>query len=58
MSPAGEGVHVGEDKGAGAVAAACGLVLAGDDGEGVEDACGDIAGQAVELEVEGIEAGA
>ena len=54
----GQGVHVGEDEVAGAVAAACGLILAADDREGVEDVGGVLAGQAVEVEIEGVEAGA
>ena len=53
----GEGVHVGEDEVAGAVGAELGLVLAADDGEGAEDIVGVIAGKAVEVEVEGVEAG-
>ena len=39
----GEGVHVGEDEVAGAVAAELGLVLPADYGEGAED-CGEVAG--------------
>ena len=54
----GEGVVVGEDHIFGAVAAEGGLVVAADDGEGVEDVGGVCAGEAVEVEVEGVEAGA
>ena len=54
----GEGVHVGEDEVFGAVAAVeFGLILALDDGEGGEDVAGVVAGEAVEVEVEGVEAG-
>ena len=53
----GEGVHVGEDEVAGAVAAELGLVLAADYGEGAEDVAGVVPVQAVEVEVEGVEAG-
>ena len=54
----GEGVEAGEDHGFGAVVAEGGLVAAADDGEGVEDVGGVVAGEAVEVEVEGVEAGA
>ena len=54
----GEGVVVGEDHGFGAVGAEGGFVVAADDGEGVEDVVGVVAGEAVEVEVEGVEAGA
>ena len=54
----GEGVEVGEDHGFGAVVAEGGFVVAADDGEGVEDVGGVVAGEAVEVEVEGVEAGA
>ena len=54
----GEGVVVSEDHCFGAVVAEGGLVVAADDGEGVEDVGGVCAGQAVEVEVEGVEAGA
>ena len=54
----GEGVEVGEDHGFGAVVAEGGFVVAADDGEGVEDVGGGVAGEAVEVEVEGVEAGA
>ena len=54
----GEGVVVGEDHIFGAVVAEGGLVVAADDGEGVEDVGGVGAGEAVEVEVEGVEAGA
>ena len=47
-----------EDHGFGAVVAEGGLVVAADDGEGVEDVGGIVAGEAVEVEVEGVEAGA
>ena len=40
------------------VGAEGGFVVAADDGEGVEDVGGVIAGEAVEVEVEGVEAGA
>ena len=42
----------------GAVGAEGGFVVAADDGEGVEDVGGVCAGEAVEVEVEGVEAGA
>ena len=54
----GEGVVVGEDHGFGAVVAEGGFVVAADNGEGVEDVGGVCAGEAVEVEVEGVEAGA
>ena len=54
----GEGVVVGEDHGFGAVVAEGGFVVAADDGEGVENVGGVCAGEAVEVEVEGVEAGA
>ena len=55
----GEGVHVGEDELLGAVAAVeLGLVFALDDGEGVDDVGGVGAVEAVEVEVERVEAGA
>ena len=54
----GEGVVVGEDHVFGAAVAEGGLVVAADDGEGVEDVGGVGAGEAVEVEVEGVEAGA
>ena len=54
----GEGVHVGEDEVLGAVGVGGGLVLALDDGEGAEDVGDVVAGDAVEVEVAGIEAGA
>ena len=53
-----EGVHVGKDKGFGAVVAELGLVVALDDGEGGEDVGGVVPVEAVEVEVEGVEAGA
>jgi len=53
-----EGVVVGEDHVFGAVVAEGGFVVAADDGEGVEDVGGVFAGEAVEVEVEGVEAGA
>ena len=40
----GEGVHVGEDEVAGAVAAELGLVLPADYGEGAEDVAGVVPG--------------
>ena len=40
----GEGVHVGEDEVAGAVAAELGLVMFLDDGEGAEDVAGVVPG--------------
>ena len=52
----GEGVHVGKDEVAGAVASEPGLVLAPDDGEGVEDVGCVVLVEAVEVEVEGVEA--
>ena len=42
----------------GAVGAEGGFVVAADDGEGVEDVGGVCAGESVEVEVEGVEAGA
>jgi len=54
----GEGVVVGEDHLFGAVGAEGGFVVFADDGEGVEDVGGVCAGEAVEVEVEGVEAGA
>ena len=48
---------MGGDHGFGAVVAEGGFVVA-DDGEGVGDAGGVCAGEAVEVEVEGVEAGA
>ena len=54
----GEGVVVGEDRGFGAVVGEGGFVVAADDGEGVEDVGGVLAGEDVEVEVEGVEAGA
>ena len=54
----GEGVVVGEDHFFGAVVAEGRFVVAADDGEGVEDVGGVVAGEAVEVEVEGVEAGA
>ena len=49
---------VGEDHGFGTVVAEGGFVVAADDGEGVEDVVGVCAGEAVGVEVEGVEAGA
>ena len=54
----GEGVHVGEDEVAGAVVAEGGFVFFADDGEGVQDVLRVFLGQAVEVEVERVEAGA
>jgi len=51
-------VVVGEDHLFGAVGAEGGFVVLADDGEGVEDVGGVGAGEAVEVEVEGVEAGA
>ena len=48
---------VGEDHGFGAVVGEGGFVVATDDGEGVEGEGGVLAGEAVEVEVEGVEAG-
>ena len=56
--PGVQGVHVSQDQFLGAVAAEGGLVLAADDGKGVEDVGRVIPGEAVEVEVEGVEAGA
>ena len=53
-----EGVHVGVDEVAGAVASIRGLVLAADDGEGAQDVAGILSRDAVEVEVEGVQAGA
>ena len=50
----GEGVVVGEDHGFGAVVGEGGFVVAADDGEGVEDVGVVFAGEAVEVEVEGV----
>ena len=58
LAPGGEGVHVGKDEVAGAVASEPGLVLAPDYWEGVEDVCCVVLVQAVEVEVEGGEAAA
>ena len=52
-----EGVHVGKDTVFGAVAAELGLVVALDDGGSGEDVGGVVAGEAVEVEVVGVEAG-
>ena len=46
---AGEGVHVGQDEGAGAVAAKGAFVLLADDGEGVQHVAGVLTGEAVEV---------
>ena len=54
----GEGVVVGEDHGFGAVVGEGGFVVAAEDGEGVEGVGGVLAGEAVEVEVEGVGAGA
>ena len=48
---------VGEDRGFGAVVDEGGFVVA-DDGEGVEGVGGVLAGEDVEVEVEGVEVGA
>jgi len=53
----GEGVHVGEDEVTGAVAAEGGFVFLADDGEGVQYVLRVFPGQAVEVEVERVEAG-
>ena len=61
MSPAVagfEGAHVGADEVAGAVAVESGFVLAADDGEGAQDVVGVFPRDAVEVEVEGVQAGA
>ena len=47
----GEGVHVGEDEVAGAVAAELGLVLPADYGEGAEDVAGVVSGWAGSIEM-------
>ena len=49
---------VGEERGCGAVVGEGGFVVATDDGEGVEDVGGVLAGEEVEVEVEGVGAGA
>ena len=54
----GEGVHVGEDEVAGAVAVEGGFVFLADDGEGVQHVLRVFPGQAVEVEVERVEADA
>ena len=54
----GEGVHVSEDEVAGAVAVEGGFVFLADDGEGVQHVSRVVFGQAVEVEVECVEAGA
>ena len=48
---------VGEDHFFGAVVAEGGFVVAANNGEGVEGVGGVLAGEAVEVEVEGVEAG-
>ena len=53
-----KGVHVGEDEVAGAVVAEGGFVFPADDGEGVRHVFRVFPGQAVEVEVERVEAGA
>ena len=54
----GEGVHVGEDEVAGAIGAELLFVLGANDGERAEGVVGVVAGEAVEVEVEGVEPGA
>ena len=53
-----EGAHVGVDEVAGAVAVERGFVLAADDGEGAQDVAGILPRDTVEVEVEGVQAGA
>ena len=53
----GEVAHLGKDTVFGAVAAELGLVVALDDGGSGEDVGGVVAGEAVEVEVVGVEAG-
>jgi len=54
----GEGIHVGEDEVAGAVMVEGGFVFFADDGEGVQHVLRVVFVQAVEVEVERVEAGA
>ena len=54
----GEGVHVGEDEVAGAIVAEGGFVFTVDYGESVQHVLRVFLGQAVEVEVERVEAGA
>ena len=56
--PRRQGVHIGQHHVPRAVAAELLLVLAADDGEGVEHVASVVTRQAVEVEVEGVEAGA
>ena len=51
-------IHIRQRHFAGAVFPAGGFVFAADDGEGVEDIFGVVPRQAVEVEVERVEAGA
>ena len=53
-----QSIHVRQHHGPRAVVAELLFVLAAHDGEGVEHVAGGVARQAVEVEVEGIEAGA
>ena len=53
-----QGIHVGEDQVAGAVAAEGVFVFAADYGEGSQHVAGVVAAQAVEVEVERVEPGA
>ena len=54
----GQGVEVGEDQVAGAVAAESRFVFAADDGKRIEHIAGVVAAEAVEVEVERVEPGA
>ena len=53
-----EGAHVGADEVAGAVAVEGGFVLAADDGKGAQDVAGILPRDAIEVEIEGVQAGA
>ena len=55
--PRRKGAHVGQDQVAGAVAAKGGPVFAADDWEGAQHVPGVVSRQAVEVEVECVEAG-
>jgi hypothetical protein len=56
--PRSQRIHIRQRHIAGAVCSEGGFVFAADDGEGVEDVFGGVPRQAVEVEVERVEAGA
>ena len=58
VSPRSQRIHILQRHIAGAVFPEGGFVFAADDGEGVEDVFGVVPRQAVEVEVERVEAGA